>query len=135
MSNTMRETILQKARELAGLLAASDEFAALREQETAAQANAPLQQLYSAYHEKRAQLEEATMGGNPDYDAMGRLTDDIDELQAQMRAMEGMKALEEARGNFTRLMNGVNAELQKVLAPEDAQGGCGGDCAGCHGCH
>ncbi len=127
----MNTTVLEKARELAAALSTSTEFIKMRACEDAAAQDEGLVSLYAQYSEKRQQVEEITMNASPDYEQMGALSRELDEIQETIHAMPLAIAMRSAREDFSAMMQQVNAELSRVLSPEDE--GCSGDCGGCGG--
>ena len=129
----MNQAVIKKAQELAAIISQSDEYIAMRVAEDAATKDEQLTDAFAEYEEKRSQMERLTMQDNPDYDQMGALSREIEEVQEKFNAYPMAKALQTARKGFTDMMMQVNQELQKVLAPEEASG-CGGHCESCSGC-
>lgn len=130
----MNQDVIEKSKELAALIAHSQEYVAMRMAEDAAEQDEKLLDAYNKYQEKHQQIEDATAEESPDFDKIGALTRELEEIQNTYNAMPMAKTLQTARQGFTNLMNAVNLELQKVLQP-DFEEGCGGHCESCAGCH
>jgi cell fate (sporulation/competence/biofilm development) regulator YlbF (YheA/YmcA/DUF963 family) len=131
----MNENIFAKARELGELIKESDAFTGMRRAEELANANAELVAFSGEYEQLRNQMQEMTVMDEPDYDEIGAVSKQMDELQAKMMRNDDMKELQTSRNEFTQLMNLVNRELQGVLSPETLDEGCSGSCSSCAGCH
>jgi cell fate (sporulation/competence/biofilm development) regulator YlbF (YheA/YmcA/DUF963 family) len=131
----MNQSVIEKAQELAQLIAKSTEYISMRAAEEAATKDEQLTAAFSNYEEKRAEIEQLTMQENPDYQKLGALSRELEELQGHFNAFPMAQALQNARKGFTDMMAQVNLELQKVLAPEETESGCGGHCDSCAGCH
>ncbi len=130
----MNENVIKKAQELAAIISESDEYIAMRVAEDAATKDEQLTNTFMEYEEKRSQMEKLTMQDNPDYDQMGALSRELEQIQEKFNTYPMAKALQVARKGFTDMMTQVNQELQKVLAPEEVSG-CGGHCDSCAGCN
>ena len=119
---------MQKARELAYLIAQSPEYVSMRAAEDAAAQEEALLELSAQYQELQQKIEEISMQESPDFDQMGALTREMDDIQQKISAQPLAQAMRQARNSFTQMMQQVNAELSSVLNPQSS---CGGDCAGC----
>lgn len=132
----MNQEVVLKARELAQLIFNSEEYNAMRKAEDAATQDVNLTQVFAKYEEKRAQMEALTVQEAPDFEQMGALSRELEEIQASFNELPAAKVLQSSRKGFTDMMQQVNAELQKVLQPEhNHEGGCSGECSSCGGCH
>ena len=131
----MNESVIAKAQELAAVIAQSPEYLNMRSAEDAATQDEALAQAFARYEEKRGQIEQLTMSPDPDFDQLGALSRELEELQEAFNTLPMAKTLQAARKDFTEMMNCVNHELSKVLSPEGEHEQCNGHCEGCHGCH
>ena len=130
----MSQAVTDKARELAGVIAQSPEYVAMRATEDAAAQDEALQKLFEQYDGIHREIEDATLKKEPDFDRIGSLTRDLDTVQQQIKAQPMYQALQQARKGFSDMMGQVNAELSAALNPGGSQGGCSGNCAACSGC-
>ena len=126
---TMTEKVLEKARELAAAIAESTEFIALRVAETTVENDEAATQLFARYAEKKAELEAVTCQEDPNFEKMGALTKELNDIRDELQALPSAESAQVARKYFTLMMNAVNEELQKVLNPESS--GCSGNCSSC----
>ena len=130
----MSQQVIDKAKELANIIAQSPEYIAMRATEDAAGQDENLQELFKQYDSIHREIEEATLKNEPDFDKIGSLTRDLDEVQQQIKAQPLYQALQQARKAFSDMMGQVNQELSSVLNPGGSQGGCSGNCSACGGC-
>lgn len=134
----MNQAIIEKSQELAKLIAQSPEFISMRAAEDAASQDEGMAELFGQYNDLHQQIERLSMEENPDFDKMGALTHEMEDVQSKLQSMPLALAMQQARQGFSAMMNAVNAELSKVLAPQhDCEGecgscGCGGGCSHCH---
>ncbi|MBR4333682.1 MAG: YlbF family regulator [Clostridia bacterium] len=131
----MSQSVIEKAKELAGVIAQSPEYITMRATEDAAGQDEQLQALYKKYDGIHRDIEEITLKKEPDFDQMDALARELEEVHGQIKAMPMYQALQSARKQFSDMMGQVNGELSAVLNPNgNAGGGCGGNCAACGGC-
>ena len=130
----MSQAVIEKAKELAGVIAQSPEYITMRATEDAAGQQEDLQALFKKYDGIHRDIEEITLQKQPDFDKMDALARELEEVQQQIKAQPMYQALQDARKKFSGMMAQVNAELSAVLNPGGGNGGCGGNCAGCSGC-
>ena len=130
----MSQAVIEKAKELAGVIAQSPEYITMRATEDAAGQEVALTALFAQYDEIHRQVEEVTLQANPDFDKMGALTRELEDVQEKIKAQPMYQALQSARKAFSAMMAQVNAELSAVLNPGGSQGGCSGNCSSCSGC-
>lgn len=131
----MNQSVIEKARELASVIAKSPEYISLRATEDAAAQDQSLSALMDQYNALRSQVEEETMKKEPDFDRIGSLSRDLSDVQDQVKAQPMYQALQSARKQFSDMMGQVNGELSAALNPGGVSGGCSGNCAGCSGCN
>ncbi len=130
----MSQTVIDKAKELAGIIAQSPEYIAMRATEDAAGQDEALIALFQQYDSIHRDIEEITLQKEPDFDKMDALTRELEEIHQQIKAQPLYQALQSARKQFSGMMTQVNATLSSVLNPNGNGGGCSGSCAGCSGC-
>lgn len=130
----MSQAVIDKAKELAGIIAQSPEYITMRATEDAAGQDETLQELFKQYDSIHRDVEDETLKKEPDFDRIGSLTRDLDTVQQQIKAQPMYQALQQARKGFSDMMGQVNAELSATLNPGGSSGGCSGNCAACGGC-
>lgn len=129
------DNVFQKTRELGEALLASETYQRMKAAEDKAMQNAQAAGLMSDLLEKRSGIQQLMQQENPDAGALKRLSDEMDEIQEQLRMMDDIVALTEARSEFTSLINQVNQVLQFIVTGKMDSGDCVGDCSSCSGCH
>ncbi len=130
----MSQSVIEKAKELAGVIAQSPEYISMRATEDAAGQDERLTALFAQYDEIHRQIEEITLQKEPDFDQMDAKARELETVQAQIKEQPLYQALQSARKQFSGMMAQVNRELSSVLNPNGNQSGCSGNCAGCSGC-
>lgn len=129
----MDSIVIEKAKELALAIAASQEFIVMRATEDAATQDEAMADAFAKYEEMHQEMEACTAMQQPDFERMAEIDEKMKKLQQDMQALPIALAMQKARKGFTDMMSAVNAELSKVLAPESS---CSGDCHSCGGhCH
>ena len=108
------DNVFQKTRELGEALLASETYQRMKAAEDKAMQNAQAAGLMSDLLEKRSGIQQLMQQENPDAGALKRLSDEMDEIQEQLRMMDDIVALTEARSEFTSLINQVNQVLQFI---------------------
>ena len=130
----MSKAVIEKAQELAGVIAQSPEYISMRAAEDAAGQDEALTALFAQYDALHRDIEEITLQREPDFAQMDAKARELETVQEQIRRVPLYQALQSARKQFSGMMAQVNQELSSVLNPGGSQGGCSGNCAGCSGC-
>ena len=130
----MSQQVIEKANELAGVIAQSPEYIAMRAAEEAAAQDKPLAALFEQYDGLHRDIEEATLKKEPDFDKMETLTRELETVTEQIKSQPLYQAMQSARKPFSDLMAQVNGTLSAVLNPNGSGSGCSGNCSGCSGC-
>ena len=131
------DAVFQKTRELGQALIESEAFQAMKAAEEKAAENREAAEMMQKYIDARTQIQELLSQENPDSAVLKRLSDEMDQTQSALNAMEDIVAMNEARAAFSELINQVHQVLQFIVPgrmPEE-NGGCGGSCSSCAGCH
>lgn len=126
----MNQAVIEKAQELAAVIAKSTEFIAMRATEDAATQDEAMVEAFGRYNELHQEIENLSLQENPDFDQMGALTREMEEVQHSIQSMPMAQAMQKAQQEFAAMMHAVNAELSKVLSPQGASS-CDGDCHSC----
>ena len=134
------EKILQMAKDLGHALQQEESFAKMQAAQNAADADGDLQALIGEFNLKRMAINE--QAANPDADAEKKATlnEEIREVYAKIMENPSMKAYNEAKTDFDQIARAVttiiNMSMQGIDPDTyDENGGCGGNCASCGGCH
>lgn len=130
-------TVFLKTRELGQALLESPEYQAMKAAEDKAMANQQAAQTMGEYLEKKGQVEQLLAGERPDPAALKALSDQMDQLQEQLHAIEDIAALTQARQAFSDLIDQVNQVLRFIVTGQlqPDQESCSGSCSSCGGCH
>ena len=121
--------ILEKARELAALIAESPELVAVRvAEETMANDNAA-QSIIQEFQQKQTTIQQAYMKGEELSDSQKQ---EVEKLQEKMRAHPLIAKYFDAQEKFEKVLHSVNHIMTKAITGEEAEsGGCG--CGSDHG--
>lgn len=130
--------VFAKARELGEALLRSDEYATMKAVEERAMRNERAATTMSAYLEHRRILEEIMASESPDVAAMSEHSTIMEGLQREMKEIDDVVELTNARAGFSNLIAQVNQVLKFIVTGEMDQPeeeNCGGSCASCGRCH
>lgn len=130
--------VFLKTRELGEALLESEEYRAMKAAEEKAMRNHEAAQTMGEYLEKKQQVEKLLVNEQPDTLTLKRLSDEMDQLQDQLKDIDDIVALTQARQDFGSLIDQVNQVLKFIVTGEmdEDEGGCSGSCADCGGgCH
>ena len=134
----MNETLLDKARELGEMIAATTEYQTMRNLEEDASKDPEISDLYAQYADLRDQMRMLELEGEQDAAAIDELNRQAEEVEKQVNAKSKMQSVSQARSAFNLMMDKVNRILQAALTGEEAYDydtACGsGGCEGCQGC-
>ncbi|MBR3502908.1 MAG: YlbF family regulator [Clostridia bacterium] len=129
-------TVFEKTRELGEALMASEEYKAMKAAEDAAMADAEAAGLLDRYLEAKTKLEELLKNSDPDRDEIQALGESMQDLQSQFQSVPVIIEMTRTRDEFDGLIDQVNQVLHFIITGEmEENGGCGGACETCPGCH
>ena len=124
------------ARALGEAIVASDEYKNMQISEQAAMSDPAVAEAMSRYLELKEELGNVMCQSDPNPELMTSLSQQMDDIQQKLNAMEVVEAMTTSRQQFSELMNQVNRVLEYIITGElPQQGGCSGNCSGCSGCH
>ncbi len=128
--------ILEKARDLGLALSESPEFLRMQSARVVLDANETVSSALQDYQQKQEQLLDMLSGENPDRLQVAALSRDVETLQEQLLSNPVFSEAMEAQNAFSQLMTQVNREISACIGVQQSdEGGCGGSCSGCSGCH
>lgn len=127
--------ILEKARDLGLALSESQEFSRMQSARALLDANEAVTSTLQDYQQKQEQLLDLLSGDNPDRLQVAALSRDVETLQEQLLSNPVFSEAMEAQNAFSQLMAQVNREISACIGVQQSEGGCGGSCSGCSGCH
>ena len=91
--------------------------------------------------EKRQAVETVLAQSDMDHELLARAGEEMEEAEKRLNEVPLVKEMQEARREFTQMMENVNRILRLVVTGETDDGcsgdcsGCSGGCEGCGGCH
>ena len=133
------EDMLELARELARTLQQDERFIRTQMAQAAADEDEELQSLIGEFNLKRIAVGNETSKEDKDEAKLKTLDGEIRELYALIMANEHMAAYNEAKTELDKLVNDIGTIITMSAQGQDPDavqtGGCGGNCAGCSGCH
>ena len=129
----MSRAMYDKIEELGRLIAETEEFKAMKQAEAEGRKDPRLTECVAAYAGKQRLLEEEIGKEPKDFDRIGALTMEIDEINTEMNALPAYRTMRKAKEEYEALLGGVNDVLRSVIDPE-IQCACKGNCDGCSGC-
>ena len=129
------DMVFQKTRELGQALVESDIYKHMKDMENQAMKNQEAADTLGKYLEKRNQIQEMLSQENPDPAVMKALSDEMDDLQDRLQMIDDIVQLNQARNEFSNLINQVNQVLQFIVTGtlDEPSTGCTGSCASCGG--
>lgn len=128
--------VFAKTRELGQALIESEVYQNMKAAEDKAMQNKEAADAMSKFLELRGQVQEMLAGENPDSAVLKKLSDEMDAQQERLQMMDDIVAMNEARGEFSNLINQVNQVLQFIVTGRigSDDSGCTGSCSNCSGC-
>lgn len=139
------EKVLEQARLLAEAIAESDVYQKMHQCENDAMKDAEATRAIADFVEKRQKVESLLAEGNMDHTALAEASKAMEDAEKKVNEQPKVRAMQEARGEFTQMMNNVNQILRFIITGEtednsgcsgsyESCGGCGGECD-CGSCH
>jgi cell fate (sporulation/competence/biofilm development) regulator YlbF (YheA/YmcA/DUF963 family) len=128
--------VLEQAEQLAGSILDSEEFIRMRLAEQAVTKDGEATRLIADFIEKRQRVEMLLSQNNLDQGELASAGDEMEVAQKKMNDCPMIQTMQSARGEFTNMMNQVNALIRFVVTGETEQpkSSCSGSCDGCSGC-
>ena len=130
--------VFAKTRELGQALMESEVYQKMKAAEDKAMQNKEAADTMAKYLELRGQVQDLLSGENPDSGALKKLSDEMDAQQEKLQMMDDIVAMNEARAEFTNLINQVNQVLQFIVTgridSDENSSSCTGSCSTCSGC-
>ncbi|MBQ7487595.1 MAG: YlbF family regulator [Clostridia bacterium] len=123
--------VIERSRALGEAIVASDAFKAMQLAESEAESDPAAVQMESTLEGLTAQLRQ-TM----DEESRDEIARQMDDLRQALSELPVIRQRDDARADFSRLMEQVNNILQFTITGEiSALSRCSGNCSGCAGCH
>ena len=136
----MRE-VMQKAQELAEAIVESSIYQRMHAAELQVNKDEEAVRAVSEFVEKRQAVDTVLAQSDMDHELLARAGEEMEEAEKRLNEVPLVKEMQEARREFTQMMENVNRILRLVVTGETDDGcsgdcsGCSGGCEGCGGCH
>lgn len=135
--------VMHKAQELAEAIVDSAVYQRMHQAEIAATKDETATAAIAAFVEKRQAVENLLASNNMDHAALAEASTAMEAAEKALNEVPAVKEMQEARAEFTQMMENVNRILRLVITGEteeehDCNGdcsSCGGSCSTCGGCH
>ncbi|MEG0766986.1 MAG: YlbF family regulator, partial [Clostridia bacterium] len=133
---TMKE-VFEKTQALGEALLQSEEYQVMRKAEDAVREDMEASTAIGEFAAHKHAMETLLSQDSPDATAVALHTESMQKLQTQLNGMEKVIEMNQARKAFSQMLSQVNQVLRFIIAGEtaEAEGGCGGNCDSCGGCH
>lgn len=129
------EKVLEQARLLAEAIAESDVYQKMHQCENDAMKDAEATRAIADFVEKRQKVESLLAEGNMDHTALAEASKAMEDAEKKVNEQPKVRAMQEARSEFTQMMNNVNQILRFIITGEtEDNSGCSGSCESCGGC-
>ena len=136
----MRE-VMQKAQELAEAIVESSIYQRMHAAELQVNKDEEAVRAVAEFVEKRQAVETVLAQSDMDHELLAQAGEEMEEAEKHLNEVPLVKEMQEARKEFTQMMENVNRILRLVVTGETDDGcsgdcsGCSGGCEGCGGCH
>ena len=136
----MRE-VMQKAQELAEAIVESSVYQRMHAAELQVNKDEEAVKAVAEFVEKRQAVETVLAQSDMDHELLAQAGEEMEEAEKHLNEVPLVKEMQEARRDFTQMMENVNRILRLVVTGETDDGcsgdcsGCSGGCEGCGGCH
>ena len=127
----MRE-VMQKAQELAEAIVESSVYQRMHAAELQVNKDEAAVKAVAEFVEKRQAVETVLAQSDMDHEQLARVGEEMEEAEKRLNEVPLVKEMQEARKEFTQMMENVNRILRLVVTGE-TDDGCSGDCSGCSG--
>ena len=132
--------IIDQVRALALELQKDQRYLVLENARRMNDADEELQQQIGEFNLARIDLNNEISKPEKDADRIAELNDKVRKIYGDIMSNESMVAYNEAKNEVDQLMQYINAILVTAVNGGDPMtvedpSSCGGDCAGCSGCH
>ena len=127
----MRE-VMQKAQELAEAIVESSVYQRMHAAELQVNKDEEAVKAVAAFVEKHQAVENVLAQSDMDHEQLARVGEEMEEAEKRLNEVPLVKEMQEARKEFTQMMENVNRILRLVVTGE-TDDGCSGDCSGCSG--
>ena len=135
----MMEKIISLAREIGKELQSSDVYAAFKDAETKVNEDQNLQNAIGEFHLKRLAINNEAQKEDRSEEILKTLNDELREIYGKIMMDPGMQAYNNAKAEVDNIVQKVATIVTMAAEGQDPETcdceSCGGNCAGCSGCH
>ena len=130
------KNVMDRAQALAEAIVESEVYQNMHKAEQAMMQNEEANKVVADFMEKRQAVEALLASNELDHDALSAASVEMEAAEKALNANEDIAALQNARRDFTNMMDNVNRILRLVITGEpDEPHTCSGSCSSCSGCH
>ncbi|MBP3637201.1 MAG: YlbF family regulator [Clostridia bacterium] len=137
------QNVMHKAQELAEAILESNVYQRMHAAELQVNKDEAAVKAVSDFVEKRQTVENLLASNNLDHEELAKAGKAMEEAEKTLNAVPLVHEMQEARQEFTQMMENVNRILRLVITGETEEecdcggdcGGCSGSCSTCGGCH
>ncbi len=137
------QNVMHKAQELAEAILESNVYQRMHAAEMQVNKDEAAVKAVSDFVEKRQTVENLLASNNLDHEELAKAGKAMEEAEKTLNAVPLVHEMQEARQEFTQMMENVNRILRLVITGETEEecdcggdcGGCTGSCSTCGGCH
>lgn len=137
------QNVMHKAQELAEAILESNVYQRMHAAEMQVNKDEAAVKAVSDFVEKRQTVENLLASNNMDHEELAKAGKAMEEAEKTLNAVPLVHEMQEARQEFTQMMENVNRILRLVITGETEEecdcggdcGGCSGSCSTCGGCH
>lgn len=137
------QNVMHKAQELAEAILESNVYQRMHAAELQVNKDEAAVKAVSDFVEKRQTVENLLASNNLDHEELAKAGKAMEEAEKTLNAVPLVHEMQEARQEFTQMMENVNRILRLVITGETEEecdcggdcGGCTGSCSTCGGCH
>ena len=128
------QNVMHKAQELAEAILESNVYQRMHAAEMQVNKDEAAVKAVSDFVEKRQTVENLLASNNLDHEELAKAGKAMEEAEKTLNAVPLVHEMQEARQEFTQMMENVNRILRLVITGEtEEECDCGGDCSGCSG--
>ena len=129
------QNVMHKAQELAEAILESNVYQRMHAAEMQVNKDEAAVKAVSDFVEKRQTVENLLASNNLDHEELAKAGKAMEEAEKTLNAVPLVHEMQEARQEFTQMMENVNRILRLVITGEtEEEHECGGDCSGCASC-
>ena len=127
--------VLEQAQKLGEAILDSEIYQRMHKAELQVTTDEAASQAIAALMEKRQRVETLLADSNMDREALAKAGEDMEAAEKRMNEVPLVKELQEARSEFTQMMENVNRLLRLIITGETGEDehGCSGACDSCGG--